>query len=215
MNNSACRQIVTVGMITLLIAVPAIAQQANSRVVNQTTRKDVAQPRKVAFVKAVVIDDRLSALRREPNLQSEIVHRLRIGRPVYLIRTIGDRSVQTEFCRVAVSRRTRGWMLASALAVPSRAGEDERIMKLIASTKDGVERIALGRILVERFPQSHLVPRALVLIGGEAERAAKTLSVRAKKRLADVPPEQQNPSLRVYYLNDAGLDRYNKLGIAF
>jgi len=95
-----------------------------------------------------------------------------------------------------------------------QAGEDLRIMKLIENASDGLDRIGLCRILIERFGQSRVVSRALLLMGEEADRAAETLTQRVRKRLADV---QLGNATRLsdYYLNDAGLDRYSKLHIVF
>ncbi len=170
--------------------------------------------RRLTFSRAFVVDDRLSALRREPGLQSEVIHRLRLGRPVYIITSSKLRG-GPRFCRVAVTRRTRGWLLESALATPGKAGEDRRIMKLIEGTKDGLERISLCRLLIERFSQSRLVPRALLLMGEEADRDAQALTQRARKRLADASEENWNARARDYFLNDVGLDRYSKLHIVF
>jgi len=166
------------------------------------------------FTRAFVVDDRLSALRREPRLQSEVIHRLRLGRPVYII-IFSKPKAEPRFCRVAVTRRTRGWILESALAAPGKTGEDRRIMKLIEGTKDGVDRISLCRLLIERFSQSPLVPRALLLMGEEADRAAQALTQRARKRLADASEENWNAKAREYFLNDVGLDRYSKLQVVF
>jgi hypothetical protein len=169
---------------------------------------------RLTFSRAFVVDDRLSALRREPGLQSEVIHRLRLGRPVYII-TFSKPKAEARFCRVAVTRRTRGWILESALAAPGKTGEDRRIMKLIEGTKDGVDRISLCRLLIERFGQSPLVPRALLLMGEEADRAAQALTQRARKRLADASEENWNAKARDYFLNDVGLDRYSKLHVVF
>lgn len=180
----------------------------------QQARTASAIPIHSLFTRAFVIDDRLSVLRRGPSAQSEVIHRLRIGRPVYIIASRNEVAGQSRFCRVAVTRRTRGWIPEAALAVTGRTGEDQRTMKLIEATRDGLDRIVLCRLLVERFNQSPLVPRALMLIGAEAEHVAETLMQRARKRLADVG-ENSNASLRDYYLNDPGLDRYSKLRVAF
>lgn len=169
---------------------------------------------RTAYLKAIVIDDRLSALRREPGLQSEVIRRLRVGHTVFIVSANSPKAGQPRFCRVAVTRRTRGWIHSSALAVQGRAGEDRRIMKLIENASDGLDRLGLCRILLERFSQSHLVPRALLLMGEEAERAAETLTQRARKRLAEVRVENAT-RLSDYYLNDAGLDRYSKLRVVF
>src|SRR6266571_4002270 len=169
----------------------------------------------VSFQRAFVIDDRLSALRRDPDPQSTIIHRLRLGRVVFVIGAATRKSDWPKFWRIAVSRRTRGWIHESALAIPSHAGEDQRVIKLAESTRDGFDRIALCRIIIERFGRSILVPRALLLLGEEAERAAQTLSQHARRRLGEAGGELANASLRDYYMNDTGLDRYNKLGVLF
>jgi len=96
--------------------------------------------------------------------------------------------------------------------VQGRTGEDQRIMKLIKGS-DGVDKIALCRILSQRFSQSQLVPRAMLVLGEEAERVAEALSQRTRRRLAEV--RGADASLRDYYLSDAGLDRYSKLGVVF
>jgi hypothetical protein len=170
--------------------------------------------KRLTFSKAFVVDDRLSTLRREPGLQSEVIHRLRLGHPVYIIGSAKPKA-EPRFCRVAVTRRTRGWILESALAMQGKTGEDRRIMKLIEGTKDGLDRISLCRLLIEHFGQSQLAPRALLLMGEEADRAAQTLTQRARKRLADTSEENWNASSRDYFLNDVGLDRYSKLHIVF
>lgn len=168
----------------------------------------------VTYLKAFVVDDRLSALRRSPDLQSEVIRRIRLGHAVFITRVTRANTAQPSFCRVAVTRRTRGWIHASALAIPGRPGEDQRIMKLIETASDGVDRIALCRMLIDRIGKSPLVPRALLLMGQEAERAAETLSQRARRRLSDVR-ENDNAAVSDYYLNDASLDRYSKLHIVF
>lgn len=170
--------------------------------------------KRLTFSKAFVVDDRLSTLRREPGLQSEVIHRLRLGRPVYVIGSAKPKA-EPRFCRVAVTRRTRGWVLESALAMQGKTGEDQRIVKLIEGAKDGLDRVSLCRLLIERFGQSQLVPRALLLMGEEADRAAQMLTQRARKRLADASDENWNASSRDYFLNDVGLDRYSKLHIVF
>lgn len=172
----------------------------------------VSEPAKrPAFVKALVIDDRISVLRREASLQSEALRRLRMGHLVFVIQG-NDRGT---FCRVAVSRRTRGWIHRSALAVPGRAGEDQRLMRLIETAHDGLDRISLCRILIEHFNRSPLAPRALLLMGEEAERAAESLSQRARKRIPESTSAASNASLRDYFLSDPGLDRYSRLHIVF
>ncbi len=165
------------------------------------------------YLKAFVIDDRLSALRREPRIQSEVIRRIRLAQPVFIIGSSKGKTREPKFYRVAVTRRTRGWILASAIAALNRTGEDQRIMSLIEHSSDGVDKITLCRLIISHFRQSLFVPRAMLLLGEEAERAAKTLSQRTRRRLSEVHDADTN--LRDYFLSDAGLDRYSRLGIAF
>jgi hypothetical protein len=182
---------------------------------NQQSARQPAQASRSQFRKAFVVDDRLSALRRYPDVKSPVVRRLRIGRPVFIIERKRSGADQSLFYHVAVTRRTRGWIPEAALAVLGRAGEDARLMKLIEKATDGIDRIALCRLFLEHFNRSALVPRALLAIGEEAERAAATLTRNARKRLKDMDEGNGSASLRDYYLNDSGLDRYSKLYVTF
>ncbi len=175
----------------------------------------LAQQSRPRFTKAFVVDDRLSALRHNADVKSPVIHRLRIGRPVFIFASKTDGSNPAGFYRVAVSRRTRGWIHAAALAVVGRAGEDDRFMKLIQNTGDGIDRIMLCRLFLEHFNRSALAPRALLAIGEEADQAAAALTRYARKRLKELDEKNGNASLRDYYLNDPGLDRYSKLQVAF
>jgi hypothetical protein len=168
---------------------------------------------RVRYVRAFVVDERLSALRREPALKSEVRQRLRMGRSLYILETRGARNGQPAFFRVAVTRRTRGWIHQSAVGIPGRKGEDERVIALMAATRDGVDRIALSKLFIERFPGSVLKARALLMMGQEADLAAASLGGRAHRRLEG--PLDEHLKIRDLYLNDPGLDRYSRLNVNF
>ncbi|HKP88269.1 MAG TPA: hypothetical protein VJZ26_19345 [Blastocatellia bacterium] len=173
-----------------------------------------AQSGRPPFTKALVVDDRLSALRRYPDAKAPVSRRLHTGRPVFIIASKKSGPDQARFYRVAATRRTRGWIHEAALAVPGRAGDDERLMKLIENA-DGVDRITLCLLFIEHFNRSRLAPRAWLAIGEEADHAAATLTRNARRRLKALGGGNGNASLRDYYLNDAGLDRYSRLYVAF
>jgi len=198
------RSIVKVLCLTLLAA-PAFAQS------KPATVGDQPQAGRAKFIKALVIDERLSALRREADIHAPVLKRLRIGRAVY----ITSPSRRGDFYRVAVSRRTRGWIQPGAIALTGRAGEDVRVMKVIEETGDGLDRIALCRLLLEQFSHSRYGPRALLLLGEEAGRAAAALTQHARRRLKALDEQQQDAQVEAYYLNDPGLDRYSRLRVAF
>src|SRR5215831_10063618 len=66
------------------------------------------------YKKGYVFDERLSALRKDPDVMAQIRQRLRRGRSLYLLETHRD-SNGVMFYRVAVTRRTRGWIQAAAV----------------------------------------------------------------------------------------------------
>ena len=173
---------------------------------------DRAPQRHAAFTKAFVIDERLSALRQEPDLHAPVLKRLRVGRAVYLTATRGG---PPAFYRVAVTRRTRGWIHQAAVIMPGRAGEDERFIKVIEETGDGLDRLALCRLFLECFNHSRHAPRALLLMAEEAERAAASLTQHARRRLKTLEESHPGKEAEAYYLSDPGLDRYSRLHIGF
>jgi hypothetical protein len=165
--------------------------------------------------RAIVVDDRLSALRREPNLKSVVVRRLSPGRRVWIIFGRASTGDQPSFYRVAVTRRTSGWIHASALAVPGRAGEDHRLLALIEATQNSFERIRLCTLFAQNFSGSRLLPRVLLVLGEEADRAADSLRIRD----ITLPPGvevQASPLLRrAILLTDSRLDRFSRIGVSF
>src|SRR6267378_3231974 len=72
---------------------------------------------------AVVIDERLAALRSAPDLRAKLLSRLSRGRLVAIRGATRSRDHVT-FLRVAVTRRTSGWVQAEAVIAPWRADDD-------------------------------------------------------------------------------------------
>ena len=163
--------------------------------------------------RAVVVDERLAALRAEPSLTGALVQRLGRGRAVAIVgaRRTGD---GVNFYRVAVTRRTRGWLQADSVVAPLRAHEDERLLRLI-QTSDDFDRVARARIFLDEFPRSPLRPAVLLLYGAEAEEAAAKLSRDAERRLKEDKLPDGGAALHSYYLNYNGLDRFNRIGVRF
>jgi hypothetical protein len=172
--------------------------------------------------KAFIVDDRLSALRKEADLKAQVLRRLRPPRPVYLIESKSARNEQPKFYRVAVTRRTRGWIHEAALVIPGRANEDARLMKLIEETrleKEGVgnfaDRLVLCKLFIEKFNYSKLLPKALLLFAEDGERIAALLNHAAQKHLKPLSEENPLARARDFYLSDPSLDRFSKLGAHF
>jgi hypothetical protein len=158
---------------------------------------------------AVIVDERLAALRSMPDLQGRLVRRLGRGRMVAIrgSRTARDGVV---FYLVNVTSRTHGWIQREAVVSATRAGDDERLLDLIKAS-DGFDRIVRARIFLDYFVRSPLRPQVLLLLSDAAEEQAAKLSRDAAQRLKDVP---RNSELS-YFLNYTGLDRYNRQRVGF
>jgi len=159
---------------------------------------------------AVVVDERLAALRATPQLSGKLVRRLSRGRLV-AIRSFKTGADGITFVLVNVTRRTHGWIQRESLASPSRSGDDRRLLTLIQRS-NGFDRIARARIFLDHFPRSPLRPEVLLLLGDTAESLAGKLSLDAARRLkADLSDAPEFS----YYLNYTGLDRYNRQRVIF
>ena len=102
---------------------------------------------------AVVVDERLSALRTTPELSGILLRR--IGRGA-LVAIRGEKRTRdgVVFYRVNVTSRTSGWIQRDAVVSPSRSGDDARLLRLIKGSED-FDRIARARIFLDNFrPQN-------------------------------------------------------------
>jgi len=162
---------------------------------------------------AVVVDERLSALRAAPDLTAKLIQRLGRG---HLVSVRGER-VATDgvrFYHVAVTRRTMGWLQSDAVVAPWRAGDDVRLVNLLEKS-DEYDLVIRARSFLDTFAQSPLRSKVLAMYAVAAEDVADKLSRDAQRRFirADLPaggaPEFS------YYLNFNSLDRYNRAGVTF
>jgi hypothetical protein len=162
---------------------------------------------------AIVVDERLAALRDAPELSANLLQRLSRGR---FVSVAGERSSRdgVTFYRVSVTRRTSGWIQSDAVVRPSRAGDDERLLRLIRGSEE-FDRISRARIFLDAFPRSALRPAVLLVFGDTAEEAAAKLTREAHRRLDAREMEAGGAPVASYFLNFNGLDRYNRNGIKF
>jgi hypothetical protein len=163
--------------------------------------------------RAVVVDERLAALRDAPDLSANIVHRLSRGR-VVAIRGARRSPDGVTFYRVMVTRRTGGWMQSEAVVSPWRKGDDARLLRMIQG-EDDFDTIARARIFLDWFPRSPLRPTVLMIYGDEAEKAAAKLSHDANRRLSEKEMTASGAPVFSYFLNYSGLDRYRRQGVVF
>ena len=159
---------------------------------------------------AIVVDERLAALRSTPELNGHLVRRLGRGRLV-AIRSSKTTSDGITFFFVNVTTRTRGWIQRESLVSPSHRGDDARLFRLIQHSHD-FDRIARARIFLDHFRRSPLRPAVLLLLGDTAEAISAKLSATATRKLANTALEAAEFT---YYLNHPALDRYNRQGIHF
>ena len=159
---------------------------------------------------AVVVDERLAALRSTPELTGNLVRRLSRGRLVAVRSAKTDRDGLTFFF-VNVTTRTRGWIQRESLVFPSRSGDDLRLLRLIENS-NGFDRILRCRIFLDHFRRSPLRPQVLLILGDTAESLAAQLTSQVQRRLntnlGDAPEFS-------YLLNYTGLDRYNRQNVHF
>ncbi|MBK6428929.1 MAG: hypothetical protein IPF82_22865 [Blastocatellia bacterium] len=160
--------------------------------------------------RAYVVDAGLATLRAAPALHARLLKRLRHGRMVAIVeraRTVDG----IAWVRVAVTRRTRGWIPVIAIASPGEVEGVRRMASRLDSTV-GFARLELARLAIDRFPR--LQSAARVAFVQEAEHAAALLTKRAARRFGHVrgltPAE-----LRTRMLLDPLLDRYVRLGVRF
>lgn len=160
--------------------------------------------------RGIVVDERLAALRRTPQLNGPLVRRLSRGRKL-TIRSSKTTPDGITFLRVSVTTRTHGWIQREAIASHANAGDDRRLLDLIKASH-GFDQIVRARIFLDHFPRSPLRPKVLLLLGNAAQAEATKLSREAAKRLNSTTT---NAPDFTYFLNYSGLDRYNRQRVTF
>lgn len=163
--------------------------------------------------RAVVVDERLAALREAPELSARLLQRMSRGRKVTIT---GSRraSESLTFYRVMLTRRTGGWVQSEAVAAISRRDDEERLLRLIRASED-FDRLARAYIFLDLFPRSTLRSTVLLLYAEAADTAAIRLSRDAARRLDANEMRAGGAPDYSYFLNYNGLDRYNRQGITF
>ncbi|NBO64658.1 MAG: hypothetical protein EBU88_07410 [Acidobacteria bacterium] len=160
--------------------------------------------------RAVVIDDRYSALRERPDLQGRVIQRLGRGRVVGLLATIRNRRGE-RFHRLAVSRKRSGWVYELATIRTGSRRDAPRMIGLIEGTADDFVRISLARICQREFAGTEEARIAQSVVADAAARVAAKLTLEIRRRAGDSFTANRRP----LFLNYPGLDRYNRIGVLF
>lgn len=181
-------------------------------------RKPTAKPR-VAVAKspeigqsAVVIDETLSVLRKNPSLFSEAVHRMSRGRKVQILGVTEADGVK--FYKVTVPPKNFGWVQADAVFGKFRPTDEDRLSKLVQAST-GFDQIEIAQQFFTLFPDSPTKPALLLLYGDLLEETAAKLTKDAASRLVRREMAASAAPMHSYYLNFSYLDRYRKLGVIF
>jgi hypothetical protein len=167
-------------------------------------------PARAGWRTCFVVDHRLSVLRSRPDLLGSSLKRLRVGRRVYEVGRQRDGEGRL-WLRVAVTRRTRGWLLADSVAAPGQNGGAARLRALLAEM-EGFDRIEVACVALEHFPDA--APEAREALRIEVAAQADALAQRANRRLGPLDGKT-HAQVRALLLSDPGLDRFNRLGIRF
>ena len=169
----------------------------------------LGQVRKVSARSAIVVDERLAALRSAPHLSAPFLKRISRGRTVTVVETRRS-SDGVVFHRVAVTRRTRGWIQREALILPRRSGDDGRLLRLIKASRD-FDRIARARSFSKRFRIPRCASGATDLWRRSEQGCRKTIPRRSAP-LGGNEIGGTAASITSYFLNYSGLDRYRRQG---
>lgn len=162
---------------------------------------------------AVVADEKLSALRANPELSAKLLRRLGRGS---LVAIKGEKRSRDGivFYKVNVTIRTGGWIQRDAVFAPSRAGDDARLLRLI-KVSDSFDRVTRAKIFLDYFTGSELRPEVLLVYALAAEDAVAHLSRDAARRLDEKEMNASTAPMFSYFLNFNELDRYNRQGVTF
>jgi len=161
---------------------------------------------------AVVIDETLAVLRKNPSLFSESVHRMSRGRKVQIQGVTEADGVK--FYKVTVPPKNFGWVQSDAVFGKFRPNDEERFARLVQAA-DGFEQLEIATEFFSLYPASKFRPSILLLFGDLLEEAAAKLSKDATSRLSRKEMAASAAPLHSYYLNFNMLDRYRKLGVIF
>jgi hypothetical protein len=161
---------------------------------------------------AVVVDETLSVLRKNPSLFSESVHRMQRGRKVQIQAVTEADGVK--FYKVSAPPSNFGWVQADAVFGKFRAGDEERLARLVQAL-DGFDQVEAAAEFFSLFPDSKLRPTILLLYGDILEEWAAKHTKDANSQLKRTEMAASAAPMHSYYLNFTRLDRFRKLGIIF
>jgi hypothetical protein len=200
--------ITTLILITVLFSGQSVAQQRKVLPV----RRAASQRSPEIGQTAVVVDETLSVLRKNPSLFSESVHRMQRGRKVQITGVTEADGVK--FYKVNAPPASFGWVQADAVFGKFRPGDEERLARLVQAL-DGFDQIEAAVEFFTLYPDSKFRPTILLLFGDVLEEWAAKLTKEANSQLKRPEMAASGAPMHSYFLNFVKLDRFRKLGIVF
>ncbi len=197
--------------LAIIFAASALPAAAQKRLASKPARVTVPKAPEIGQT-AIVIDENLSVLRKEPSLFSESVHRMSRGRRVQISGV--QEADGVKFLKVTVPPANFGWVQAEAVIGKFRPGDESRLAALVQGYK-GFDQIELAKYFFDLYPDSKLKPSLLLLYGDLLEEIAITLSRSANSQLTRQEMAAGGAPVHSYFLNFNMLDRYRKLGVIF
>ncbi len=200
-------------LLLITVAFCGTVSAQSKKPASQTKPRPTTSAKSVEIGKtAVVVDETLSVLRKDPSLYSLPVHRMQRGRNVQILGVTEADGVK--FYKVTAPPTSFGWVQADAVFGKFRPGDDERLARLVQAL-DGFDQIEAANQYFAIYPESKFRPSILLLFGDLLEEVAAKLSKDATSRLKRTEMAASNAPLHSYYLNYVSLDRYRKLGVIF
>ncbi len=198
------KRLLVYSLVILVMAGSCLAQRVS------TNRKSSQLSEKGS--PAVVIDERLSVLRKTPSLYSDSIDRLESGAQLTVFEEKEADGVL--FYRVADITALTGWIQADAIAGKFRKNDDQRVARLILGS-NGFAQLQRAAVFLEVFDDSPNRPWVLLLHGDLAEEQAGEISKEASEDLDRTEMAASQAPLHSFYLNHPVLDRFRKLGMRF
>lgn len=161
---------------------------------------------------AIVIDETLSVLRKAPSLFAESIHRMQRGRKVQILGSAEADGVK--FFKVNAPPTSYGWVQADAVFGKFRAGDEERLARLVQAL-DGFDQIEAANQFFDLYPNSTLRPTILLLFGDALEEWAARHTKEANSQLKRLEMAASGAPMHSYFLNFVKLDRFRKVGVVF
>jgi hypothetical protein len=192
--------------------VTSASGQRRRPVVQPRPKPQLQKPATESGTTAVVVDETLSLLRKNPSLFSEALQRMHRGRRVQVLGTAEGDGVK--FFKIAVPPNEFGWVQADAVFGPFRPYDEERLARLMQAAT-GFDQIEIAVEFFKIYPNSKFRPPVLLLFGDLLEEVAAKLTADAARKLKRPEMAATGAPLHSYFMNFVSLDRYRKLGITF